>query len=129
MEIEVKNKYAFANLTIFGVTHMKTFLLFLSLITISAPRAFAAKLNCAQTVSKATLAVAHPGGNKPNSSVFVSSTVTLINQENSILNYKIQVDFDINDGSASDGFPPEIYSVTAVGSEKSCKATKVELVQ
>lgn len=88
---------------------------------------FAANSNCAIAAEVAAFNLARPQGNKTGSSVFAAvENSKLIKQSGLALYYSVQIGFDVTSGY-SDSFPPEIYSVTASGSEYKCKIVSVKL--
>lgn len=87
-----------------------------------------AQADCTYTSAKAVMAVAMPLGNSSTSSVYASvSSIDLLSKKGSNLTYKVEIDFDINDGASSDSFPSEVYLVSAEGTEQTCKVTGVQL--
>lgn len=87
-----------------------------------------AHADCTQTAEKSAFAIARPNGNDPQSSVYASvADSKLLSKKGPLLSYEVQINFDINDGASSDSFPPEVYLVSAKGTEKSCKVTGVQL--
>ncbi len=90
---------------------------------------FAANIDCAKAAGNAALKLAHPQGNKTDSSLFVSIGDTRLSKKSgSRLYYKVEINFDVNDGY-SDSFPTETYSVIATGNEQTCRVTGVVLVK
>jgi hypothetical protein len=107
---------------------MKAALIFASTVLFIQPL-IAATSNCAATAGIAAFKLAHPQGNKPNSSLYVSVDDTkLVKKSGSTLYYRVEIRFDVNEGY-SDSFPSETYSVLALGNERVCKVTGVKLVK
>lgn len=87
-----------------------------------------AHADCAQTAGEHAFAIARPNGNDPQSEVFASiGDIKLLKKKGQHLSYEVQIIFEFNDGASSGDFPPEVYLVSAKGTEKSCKVTGVQL--
>lgn len=99
------------------------------ILTTTTFLATANALTCIEKVEEATLTFAYPN-NSLESSVYASvSSVKLLSQKGRKFKYMVQVDFDVNNGASSDSFPSEIYTVSAKGTQKSCKLVDIKLEQ